>query len=175
MWKDMFANPKTNEEEEASMLEDFKRPRPIRPIEEGGTQRPSDRVSSFLDQGTEFEGKLAFEGAVRVNGKFSGEIFSEGTLYIGENGVVHAEIQVDTVIISGEVTGNVTATSKVELQRSGRLRGNIRTQALKIDEGAIFEGNCQMRAEEQAASRRPVASRSPASEAEAEQKGLELT
>ncbi len=157
MWKDIFSNPKTDDEEAPGMLDDFKRPRAAR-VEEDGPAAPtgdSPAVNSFLDRGTEFEGKLAFEGAVRINGRFTGEIFSEGTLYIGEGGTVNAEIQVDTIIISGEVTGDVKAASKVELQSAGRLRGNIRTQVLKIEEGALFEGNCSMQPEEASATKAP--------------------
>jgi cytoskeletal protein CcmA (bactofilin family) len=174
MWKDIFANPKTDEEDQ-SMLEDFKRSRPVHAPEdaEGPAARGPDKVNSFLDQGTEFEGKLAFEGVVRVNGKFSGEIFSEGTLYVGESGKVNAEIQVDTVVINGDVTGDVTASTKVELQKTGRLHGNIRTQVLKIDEGALFEGSCQMRVEG-APKRQTSAPRATGEPPASEQKGLAL-
>ena len=174
MWKEIFTNPRNDEEQEESMPEQYKRPRPIgHPDDLASTRAATERVSSFLDQGTEFEGKLAFQGAVRVNGKFSGEIFSDGTLYVAEQGAVNAEIQVDTVIISGDVMGDVTAKSKVELQSSGRLRGNIKTQVLKIDEGALFEGNCSMRPEEPAR-RRGGAPREAAEEPVEEQKPLEL-
>ena len=174
MWKEIFTNPRNDEEQEESMPEEYKRPRSVRPADDLAPARAaSERVSSFLDQGTEFEGKLAFQGAVRVNGKFSGEIFSEGTLYVGEQGMVSAEIHVDTVVISGEVAGDVTARSKVELQSSGRLRGNIKTQVLKIDEGAQFEGNCSMRPEEPVR-RRSAGPREAAEPSAEEQKPLEL-
>ncbi len=174
MWKEIFTNPGSDEEQEVTMPEEYKRPRPLRETDDVAPPRAgAERISSFLDQGTEFEGKLAFQGAVRVNGKFSGEIFSEGILYVGEQGAVNAEIQVDTVIISGEVTGDVTAKSKVELQSSARLRGNIRTGVLKIDEGALFEGSCSMRTEEPV--RRGRGASRQAEEAPAEgQKPLEL-
>ena len=158
------------------MREDFKRPRPLHTPEdsvEPGHNGP-DKLNSFLDQGTEFEGKLAFEGAVRVNGKFSGEIFSEGTLYVGEGGRVNAEIQVDTVIISGDVTGDVAAKTKVELQRTGRLHGNIRTQILKIDEGALFEGSCQMQHDTGSRREAPAPRAEEAEAPSGEQKGLAL-
>jgi len=174
MWKEIFTNPRNDEEQEESMPEEYRRPRPVRTADDIAAARAaSERVSSFLDQGTEFEGKLAFQGAVRVNGKFSGQIFSEGTLYVGEQGMVSAEIQVDTVIISGDVTGDVTARSKVELLSSGRLRGNIKAQVLKIDEGAQFEGNCSMRPEEPVR-RRSAATREAVESSVEEQKPLEL-
>ncbi len=176
MWKDIFSNTQREEEEEQEMLEDFKKPRASRINEDvpvlGGSETVN--VNSFLDKGTEFEGKLAFEGAVRINGRFSGEIFSEGTLYVGDGGSVNAEIQVSTAIISGEVTGDVGASTKVELQRSARLRGNIRTKTLKIEEGAIFEGNCQMKQEEEPA-RKPARKEPLEVPVESPPKGLELS
>ncbi|MFQ5457723.1 MAG: polymer-forming cytoskeletal protein [Myxococcota bacterium] len=157
------------------MSDDYSRSRSSRSEEDGPARVANDdtRVNSFLDKGTEFDGKLAFEGAVRINGRFSGEIFSEGTLYVGENGEVNAEVQVSTAIISGVVTGDVIATAKVELQRSARLRGNIRTQVLKIEEGALFEGNCQMHFEE-AAAEKPAPAAQPLPVPESTQEGLEL-
>ena len=177
MWKEMFSNSQTDiEEEEQGMADAYNRSEASRVDGDGPSKVATDtaRVNSFLDKGTEFDGKLAFEGAVRINGRFSGEIFSEGTLYVGESGEVNAEVQVSTAIISGTVTGDVVATSKVELQRTARLRGNIKTQVLKIEEGALFEGNCQMKFEETTASK-PAPIDTPALPPESDQEGLELT
>jgi len=101
-------------------------------------------INAFLGHDTEFVGKLVFKEAVRLDGKFSGEIYSNGNLIIGESAVIDAEIKVDTVIISGRVNGNVEAKSRVEINAPGKLFGNIRSPVLIINEGVIFEGNCQM-------------------------------
>ena len=90
------------------------------------------------------EGKVTFEGTVRVDGKFKGEFRSSGTLHVGEGAVVEAELNVDKAIISGEVRGVVNAASRVELKAPGRVIGDIRTPTLIIGEGVIFEGNCVM-------------------------------
>lgn len=177
MWKEMFSNSQPDtEEEEQGMADAYNRPEASRVEGDGPARVATDtaRVNSFLDKGTEFDGKLAFEGAVRINGRFSGEIFSEGTLYVGESGEVNAEVQVSTAIISGMVTGDIVATDKVELQRSARLRGNIKTQVLKIEEGALFEGNCQMKLEKVPAHKTPRIE-APAPPPEPDQEGLELT
>src|SRR4030095_13299467 len=92
----------------------------------------------------EFEGKLTFEGTVRINGHFAGEIFSNDTLIIGDTAVLNAEVDVDTIIISGEVNGNITARTRIEVHRPGVLRGNIITPSLIIEEGVTFEGTCRM-------------------------------
>lgn len=108
------------------------------------TNARGDEVNALLGRGSEFEGKLTFEGTVRIDGKFTGEIFSSGTLVIGEGARVKAEIAVDTVIVQGEVIGNIKANAGVELHAPGRLRGNIQTNGLVVQKGAIFDGACVM-------------------------------
>ena len=101
-------------------------------------------VGAFLGKNTSFEGKMSFEGMVRLDGKFDGEIFSGDVLMIGETANVNAEINVNTLVIDGKVTGNVSATGKIEIHSTGKLYGNITTPALVIEEGGVFEGTCKM-------------------------------
>ncbi|MFT5431574.1 MAG: cytoskeletal protein CcmA (bactofilin family) [Myxococcota bacterium] len=101
-------------------------------------------VNALLGRGSEFEGKLTFEGTVRIDGKFTGEIVSNDTLIIGEGARVKAEIAVATVIIYGDVIGNIRSKSAVELHAPARLKGNITTPALVVDKGVVFDGNCVM-------------------------------
>lgn len=103
-----------------------------------------DNIVGLLGKGTEFEGKLIFEGTLRIDGKFKGEIVTKGILAIGEGAVVHAEVEADTIIVRGEVHGNLKATKKIEIKGSGKLLGNINTPSLIIEAGVIFEGSCQM-------------------------------
>jgi len=101
-------------------------------------------VHTLLGKGSEFEGKLTFEGQVRIDGKFSGQIMTKDTLVIGDGARVNAEIQAGTVIINGMVEGNVRATSIIEVHQPGRVKGNLETPALAMDRGVIFEGTCKM-------------------------------
>lgn len=103
-------------------------------------------INTLLGRGSEFEGKLTFEGTVRIDGKLSGEIFTDDVLVVGEGAEVSAEIDAGTIIIEGHVVGNVRAKRAVEIHAPGRVRGNIVTPSLFIDKGVIFEGNCQMEA-----------------------------
>jgi cytoskeletal protein CcmA (bactofilin family) len=103
-------------------------------------------INTLLGRGSEFEGKLTFEGTVRIDGKLSGEIFTDDVLVVGEGAEVSAEIDAGTIIIEGHVVGNVRAKRSVEIHAPGRVRGNILTPSLFIDKGVIFEGNCQMEA-----------------------------
>lgn len=104
-----------------------------------------DEINAFLGKDTEFEGKFSFTGTVRIDGKLSGEIFSNGTLIIGESAVIKATIHVADVIMSGEVHGDIFAENKIEITTPGKLYGNIKTPKLVIEEGVIFEGNCMMK------------------------------
>ncbi len=101
-------------------------------------------ANAILGKGSEFEGKLAFEGTVRIEGKFFGEICSEGTLIVGSGARVEATIAVDRLMVSGDIIGDVRASTLVSLQSSGRLRGNITTAGLAVAEGAVFDGACHM-------------------------------
>ena len=101
-------------------------------------------VNALLGKGSEFEGKLTFEGTVRIDGVFSGEIFTDDTLIIGEGARVAAQIEAGTLIIYGDVQGDARATEVIELHSPARLRGNIETPNLVIDRGVLFEGSCRM-------------------------------
>ena len=106
--------------------------------------RTSSEISAFIGLGTEFSGQLNFEGVIRLDGRFSGEIKSEGTLIIGDTALVTAEINVDTVIVSGEDHGNIRAANRVEFHAPARHFGNIISPVVIIDEGVVFQGNCEM-------------------------------
>src|SRR5580765_8890258 len=101
-------------------------------------------ITTLLGRGATFEGKLTFEGTVRVDGRFKGEVFSEDTLVIGEGALVEAEIDVGEVIIQGTVVGNIKAKRSIEIHAPGRVKGDLHTPALVIDKGVMFEGRSFM-------------------------------
>ncbi len=104
-----------------------------------------DAINAFLGRNTEFEGKLSFVGAVRIDGHFKGEIFTEeGTLIVGEAANIESNVHVSQIIISGEIRGNIVADEKIEIHAPGKVFGNIQAPILVIDEGVVFEGNCRM-------------------------------
>jgi cytoskeletal protein CcmA (bactofilin family) len=109
-----------------------------------------DQINAFLGKDTEFEGKLSFTGAVRMDCRFKGEILSGGTLIVGESAVIESDVRVSHVVISGEVRGNIEA-DRVEILAPGKVMGNIRSPVLVIEEGVIFDGSCQMQVQEGAA------------------------
>ncbi len=104
----------------------------------------NDVVTGFLGSQTEFTGKLSFSGVVHLDGSFQGEIISRGTLVVGGESVIQAQIHSSVLKIAGEVHGDLTATERIELYPPAKVYGNIRTPSLVIEEGVIFEGTCCM-------------------------------
>ena len=101
-------------------------------------------LNAFLGKGCEYDGKLTFEGSVRIDGKFAGEIFSNDILLVGEGAVVKAEVDVGTIIVSGTVEGNISAKKMVELKAPAVVRGTITTPAMMMEQGVVLEGAVKM-------------------------------
>ncbi|BDQ34479.1 bactofilin family protein [Pseudodesulfovibrio portus] len=99
-----------------------------------------DEINAFLGAGTNYHGKLHFQGAVRIDGNFQGEVVSEGTLVIGQEAVVDGQVKVGQLVLSGKIKGEVEAKTKVVLHKTANLQGNIRTPVLVVEEGAVLEG-----------------------------------
>jgi len=105
---------------------------------------PPRDVQASLGKGSRIEGKLTFEGSVRIDGQIEGDITAQDTVIIGKNAEVTAQIHAATVVVEGRVTGDITARQRVELRAPAKLTGNISTPSLIIHEGAMFEGSCSM-------------------------------
>ena len=101
-------------------------------------------IHTILGPESSFDGKLAFDGTVRIDGRFKGEIKTENVLVIGQGARVEAQISVGTVIINGDVVGDIVAKQSVEIHAPGRLCGNICTPQLMIAKGVVFEGTTKM-------------------------------
>ena len=99
----------------------------------------SPRTAMITDQ-VEIKGILAFDGALEFNGTFEGEIISQGTLTIGSEAVIKADIQASKVIIRGKVQGNITATESVEVCDNAELFGDVQSAKFIVAEAATFRG-----------------------------------
>ncbi len=108
----------------------------------------SGTESAMLGRGTRVSGKITFEGKARIDGQVEGEIVAADVLEIGETALVNAQISGTVIIVQGKVTGDLTASKKLEIRSPGRLYGNVTTPSLVIEEGVIFEGHCSMGAKE---------------------------
>ena len=112
--------------------------------EEESAFKPAGGTATLLGAGSEFEGKLTFQGSVHIDGKFSGEIRTTDELNIGQAAKVSAEIHVGSIVVHGEVQGNIHAKNLVELESTARVFGTIETPALIVKKGAMFEGQTKM-------------------------------
>jgi cytoskeletal protein CcmA (bactofilin family) len=102
------------------------------------------RVSGFIDKDTEITGDIRFKDSFRIDGKFKGKILSGGSLIVGETGEVEADIEAESISINGRIKGSLNARDRIEIFSQGRVTGKLVTPKLIIEEGAFFQGSCQM-------------------------------
>ena len=104
---------------------------------------PRTSAVAYLDRGSRVSGKLHFEGTARIDGDLDGEIDGKD-ITIGESAVATAQIRADSIVVSGKVKGDITATQRIELRATARVIGNVAAPKLIVHEGAVFEGHCAM-------------------------------
>jgi cytoskeletal protein CcmA (bactofilin family) len=160
-------NPNENEQPEKQDSSAYSTPRTYAPapspesqvkptVESGSTRALTESeslardikegtLSGFVGSGSVVTGEASFKAMMRIDGQMSGRITSSaGTLVIGTNGRVDANIEVAVATVHGTVNGDIIATQRLELGRSAKVSGNISTPSLMIEQGAIFEGSCKM-------------------------------
>ena len=101
-------------------------------------------LNGYIDKGSYIRGDLSFEETFRIDGRFEGKIRSGGELILGDDADVNAEMEVGRLSVNGKLKGSVHAAERVELLAGARVLGDISTPVLRIEEGAHFEGACQM-------------------------------
>jgi cytoskeletal protein CcmA (bactofilin family) len=109
-------------------------------------------VRISLGPDAEASGRLSFVSPTRIEGKVKGEVRSSDLIVVGPQGVVHATVRADKLVVLGEVRGEVLGASRIEICPGGRLFGDVETQSLIISEGATFEGRSRMGGQASAAS-----------------------
>ncbi len=100
----------------------------------------SEAIDTILGPGTHFKGVLTFEGSVRIDGKFDGEIAAGSLLVVGEGSIVKANVRVNRAVIAGQIQGDIEATESLEVQPTGRIFGDIQTPELQLARGVTLEG-----------------------------------
>lgn len=103
-----------------------------------------DEINAFLGAGTVYEGKLTFQGGVRVDGKFSGEMQSDGTLIVGKDANVDGTLHVGELLLSGHFVGDVFAKRRVVIHKGGNLEGSVYSPALVMEDGGLLQGHVNM-------------------------------
>lgn len=111
------------------------------PLEKG-------EIKAFLGPGSHFEGKMAFDEIVRIDGAFRGEITSQDTLIVGETAEIQAQVMVGTLIISGRLCGNIKAVTRVEMRAPAQIEGDVETPSLMVEDGVIWSGQITMKSGE---------------------------
>jgi len=106
--------------------------------------RVSEEAQTFLDSGTRFEGRILVTGVVRLDGHFKGDGKAQGTLIVGQNGVVEAQLDVERMVIHGTFNGSVRASERIEVGPTGRVQGTVTTPRLHVHEGAQLTTQIQM-------------------------------
>ena len=99
-------------------------------------------ISAFFGSDVELEGSLKFRGTVNLEGRFRGEILAAGTLIVGDQATVEAEIHVSSIIVMGAVNGNIKAEKKIELHAPATVTGDIQAPIVEIHPGAALHGKC---------------------------------
>jgi cytoskeletal protein CcmA (bactofilin family) len=138
---------------------------PARPVSTDSETMARDikegRLSGFVGHGTVLTGETNFQAMLRVDGVLQGTVSSDaGTLIVGSNGQVDANVAVASATINGTVNGDIVATEKLHLGRTAKVVGNVQTPRIIIEEGAILEGSCSMLRAKEALEKRETEAKS---------------
>ena len=101
-------------------------------------------IKAYMGEDTIFNGSLTFDGAVRIDGKFEGQVKTNDTLIVGETGELNADVTAGILISKGKITGTIIATERVEIHSTSKVVGNIRAPSLVVEIGAVFDGHIDM-------------------------------
>lgn len=113
------------------------------------------KITTLLGSGSKLVGDFEVPGTVRIDGEVQGTVTVENTLIVGETAVIRGEVKAATVIIGGQVNGDVIAPEGAELLKGARVIGDITTNKIVIDEEAVFQGRCNMNQEVPEEAKRP--------------------
>ena len=102
------------------------------------------KISGFIDRDTEISGDVKFKESVRIDGVLKGKVLTGNGLIVGESCEVEADIDVVTIAVNGRVKGSIKAKERIEIFSKGRVIGSLSAPKLIIEEGAFFQGSCQM-------------------------------
>ena len=111
-------------------------------------KKEDGQIKAYMGQDTVFNGSLNFDGTVRIDGKFEGQVRTDDTLIIGETGHIIAEISAGTIVCMGRIEGTLVASKKVEIHANSRVIGTIKSPALYVELGGVLDGTCDMTGKE---------------------------
>lgn len=112
-------------------------------------ETPPDKVNTVIGKDTHFKGTIRTKGLTRIDGEMEGDVITQGDVVIGETGKVALDLKAKNVTVAGRFEGTLEAEGKLEIRSTGIIIGNVKTNGLLVDEGAIFSGNMEMKRKDQ--------------------------
>lgn len=112
-------------------------------------ETPPDKVNTVVGKDTHFKGSIRAKGLIRIDGEMEGDIITQGDVVIGETGKVALDLKARNVAVAGRLEGSLEAEGKLEIRSTGVVIGNVKTNGLLVDDGAVFSGNVEMRRKDQ--------------------------
>lgn len=109
-----------------------------------GDSKAMGRVDTIIGQEASLRGSYNSKNSIRVDGEIYGNVTTEDGIIVGEKGMVRGNLVARSIFVGGKVKGNLTAYQRLELQNTAQIEGDIMTPVLVVEEGATFEGKCQM-------------------------------
>lgn len=103
-----------------------------------------EEIDTIIGTDTVFTGKITAKGSVRIDGGLQGDIITKGDIVVGDTGKIEGNLHARNILIAGELQGNVVASGKLELANTAQIIGDLKVSSLVIDDGAVFQGTCQM-------------------------------
>jgi len=108
-------------------------------------ETPPDKVNTLIGKDTFLKGSLESKGSIRIDGKVEGQVDNKGDFFIGESGVVAADLKSRNVTIAGQFEGTIDAGGRLELKRTAVAKGTFKASALHVEDGAVLDGNMDMK------------------------------
>jgi cytoskeletal protein CcmA (bactofilin family) len=100
-------------------------------------------ISTLISEGSIFDGNLKAPAVARIDGQITGDVMVDEGLILGENGSIHGNVITKELVVYGLITGNLQVNS-LEIKASGKVTGEIRTQSLVVENGAVYNGSLSM-------------------------------
>ena len=109
-----------------------------------GDSKPMGRVDTVIGEEASLRGSYNSKHSIRVDGEIYGNVTSEDGVIVGDKGMIRGNLTGKSILISGKVKGNIRASQRLEIQSSAEVEGDISAPVIVIEDGATFDGNCQM-------------------------------
>jgi cytoskeletal protein CcmA (bactofilin family) len=108
-------------------------------------ETPPDKVNTLIGKDTFLKGALESKGSIRIDGQVEGQVDSKGDFFVGESGVVAADLKARSVTIAGRFEGSIEAGGRLELKRTAVAKGTFKASTLHIEDGAVLDGSMEMK------------------------------